>query len=145
MRAALGKLNFRVSSANHIAPRRNLMSPLTCLVAFTFGSLTQLMCTFLSNLNLCKGRGLCYLCLNNFPDISVGTRICLQCRRPQFSSWVGKICWRRDRLPNPVFLGFPCVSAGKEIACNAGDLGSITGLGRSTNSSILVWRIPWTV
>ena len=39
--------------------------------------------------------------------------------------------WRRDRLPTPVFLGFPHVSAGKESACNAGDLGSIPGLGRS--------------
>ena len=33
--------------------------------------------------------------------------------------------------PNPVFLGFPCVSASKESACNAGDLVSIPGLGRS--------------
>ena len=39
--------------------------------------------------------------------------------------------WRRDRLPPPVFLGFPCGSAGKESACNAGDLGLIPGLGRS--------------
>ena len=30
-------------------------------------------------------------------------RICLQCRRPQFDSWVKKISWRRDRLPTPVF------------------------------------------
>ena len=29
------------------------------------------------------------------------------------------------------WMGFPCVSAGKESACNAGDLGSIPGLGRS--------------
>ena len=28
-------------------------------------------------------------------------------------------------------MGFPCGSAGKEFACNAGDLGSIPGLGRS--------------
>ena len=28
-------------------------------------------------------------------------------------------------------LGFPCGSAGKESACGAGDLGSISGLGRS--------------
>ena len=42
-----------------------------------------------------------------------------------------KIPWRRDRLPTPVFLGFPCGSAGKESSCNAGDLGSIPGLGRS--------------
>ena len=45
-------------------------------------------------------------------------------------SWVGKIHWRRDRLPTPVFLGFPAGSAGKESACNAGDLGLIPGLGR---------------
>ena len=37
----------------------------------------------------------------------------------------------RDRLPTPVFLGFPCDSAGKEATYNAGDLGSIPGLGRS--------------
>ena len=34
----------------------------------------------------------------------------------QFSSWVGKIPWRRDRLPTPVFWGFPVGSAGKESA-----------------------------
>ena len=55
----------------------------------------------------------------------------LQCRRPWFNSWVRKICYRRDRLPTPIFLGFPCGSAGKESASNAGDLGSIPGLGRS--------------
>ena len=44
-----------------------------------------------------------------------------------------------------------CGSAGKESTCNAGDLGLIPGLGRSpekgkaTHSSILAWRIPWTV
>ena len=42
-----------------------------------------------------------------------------------------KIQWRKDRLPTPVFLGFPCVSAGKESTCNAGDLGLISGLGIS--------------
>ena len=34
-------------------------------------------------------------------------------------------------LPTLVFLGFPCGSAGKESACNMGDLGSIPGLGIS--------------
>ena len=51
--------------------------------------------------------------------------------RPQFNSWVRKIHWRRDRLPIPVFLGFPSGSAGKESGYEAGDLGSIPGLGRS--------------
>ena len=36
-----------------------------------------------------------------------------------------------DRLPIPVFLGFPCGSASKDSACHAGDLGSTSGLGRS--------------
>ena len=55
----------------------------------------------------------------------------LQWRRSQFDSRVGKICWRRDRLPTSVFLGFPCGLAGKESTFNAGALGSIPGLGRS--------------
>ena len=44
---------------------------------------------------------------------------------------VGKICWRRDRLRTPGFLGFPCGSADEESTCNAGDLGLIPVLGRS--------------
>ena len=50
----------------------------------------------------------------------------------QFDSWVGKMPWRRDRLPTPVFLGFPGGSAGKESTWNVGDLGSIPGLERSS-------------
>ena len=46
-------------------------------------------------------------------------------------------------------MGFPGGSDCKESACNAGDLGSIPGLGipeeeMATLFSILVWRIPWT-
>ena len=58
-------------------------------------------------------------------------RLCLQCRRPRFDSWVGKIPWRRDRLPTPVFLCFPCGLVGKEFSCNMEDLGLIPWLGRS--------------
>ena len=49
---------------------------------------------------------------------------------------MGKILWRRDKLPTPIFLGFPCGSVGKESACNAGDPGSIPGLGRSSGEGI---------
>ena len=28
----------------------------------------------------------------------------LQCRRPKFDPWVGKIPWRRERQLTPVFL-----------------------------------------
>ena len=136
---------------------------------------------------------------------------------PGFDPWVGKIPWRRARLPTPVFWpgefhglypwshkesdtterlslslwGFPDSSVDKESTCNAGDPDSIPGSGRSpgegngyplqyswaslvaqlvknppamqetrvrslswedplekgkaTHSSILAWRIPWTV
>ena len=66
--------------------------------------------------------------------------------------------WHREsqaRLKSLCFLshilipdGFPGGSDGKESACNAGDVGSIPGLGRllekgmASHSSILVWRIP---
>ena len=65
-----------------------------------------------------------------------------------FDSWVGKFPWRRDRLPTPVFLGFPGGSDSEESAYNARDLGSIPELGKSpgeghgNHSSILAWRIP---
>ena len=45
-------------------------------------------------------------------------------------------------------MGFPCGSAGKESACNVGDLGSTPELedplekGKATHSSILAWGIP---
>ena len=42
-----------------------------------------------------------------------------------------KIPWRRDRLPTPVLLDFPCGSASKESTYNVGDLGLTPGLGRS--------------
>ena len=47
-----------------------------------------------------------------------------------------------------LFRSFPGGSAGKESACNVGDLGSIPGLedplekGMAAHSSILAWRIP---
>ena len=77
------------------------------------------------------GRGVLTFYLHITPGSSAGKRICLQCRRPQFDSWVGKFPWRRDRLPTPVFLGFPGGSDGKESTCNARDLGLIPGFRRS--------------
>ena len=59
-------------------------------------------------------------------------RICLQCiGDPGWIPGLGR-SGKRDRLTYiPVFLGFPCSSAGKESSCNVGDLGLIPLLGRS--------------
>ena len=46
---------------------------------------------------------------NKLPQILVGFlcgsagRVCLQFKRLGFDPWVGKIPWRRERLPTPVF------------------------------------------
>ena len=47
-------------------------------------------------------------------------RICLQCGRPGFDPWVGKIPWKRERLPIPVlwpveFHGLYSPWGGKEL------------------------------
>ena len=48
-------------------------------------------------------------------------------------------------------LGFLCNSAGKESTRNEGDLGQSLGWkdplekGKATHSSILAWRISWTL
>ena len=68
---------------------------------------------------------------NRLPSWLSWQRSRLWHRRPWFDSWVGKIRWRRDRLPTLVFLDFPCDSTDKEYACNVRDLGLIPGLGRS--------------
>ena len=46
-------------------------------------------------------------------------------QEPWFNSWLRKILWRRDMLPNPLLVDFPCGSAGKKSACGEGDLDSV--------------------
>ena len=67
----------------------------------------------------------------DFSDSSVGKDSA--CNAGDISSipGSGRSFWQRDKLPTPVFFGFPCGSAGEESACNVGDLGLIPELGRS--------------
>ena len=44
-----------------------------------------------------------YVNTRGFPHSSVGKE-CVQCRRPGFDSWVGKIPWRKKWQTAPVFL-----------------------------------------
>ena len=73
--------------------------------------------------------------------------------------WSGSPFASPGNLPDPEMYRVFCIaarcflpgSAGKESACNAGDLDSILGWedpleqGKVTHSSILAWRIPRTV
>ena len=67
----------------------------------------------------------------SFRDSSVDKESTCNARETSLIPGLGRFPWRRDRLPTPVFLGFPCGLAGNESTCNVGDLGSISGLGRS--------------
>ena len=53
-----------------------------------------------------------------FPRSSTGKES-TKCRKTQFNIWVRKIPWRRDRLPTPIFWGFPEGLDGKEFTCIA--------------------------
>ena len=61
------------------------------------------------------------------------------------------LLWKPFFLFSYLLFGLPLWLSGKESTYNMRDLGSIPGLGRSpgegkaTHSSILAWRIPWTV
>jgi len=48
-----------------------------------------------------EGSNLFYALLGGF-SFSL-ERICLQCERPGFDPWVGRISWKRERLPTPIF------------------------------------------
>ena len=78
------------------------------------------------------------------PYMTIGKTIALT-----IQTFVDKVMSLLFSIISRFFMGFPCGSAGKESACNVGDLGSIPGLGRcpgeGNNSSILAWRIPWAV
>ena len=66
-------------------------------------------------------------------------------------SWVQKIPWRRDRLPIPVFLGFLVAQLVKNPPAmwetQVWFLSWEDPLEKetATHSSILAWRIPWTI
>ena len=49
------------------------------------------------------GEGIGYLLQYSWASLVVQLVICLQCWRPGFNLWVGKIPWRKEWLPTPVF------------------------------------------
>ena len=53
--------------------------------------------------------------------------------------------WEKNlKKSGDIYMGFPDSSVGKESACNAGDPGSIPGLGRSTGEGTgYPLKYPW--
>ena len=73
-----------------------------------------------------------------------------ECRRPWFNSWVRKICWSREKVCTSVFLGFVAqliknLPAVRETWVWFLSWEDTLEKGKATHSSILAWRIPWTV
>ena len=86
-----------------------------------------------------------------FPDSSVGNESACNSGDPGSIPGSGRFTWRRDRLPTPVFLGFLVAQLLKNLPAMwetwVWSLGWEDPLekGKATHSSILVWRILWTV
>ena len=53
--------------------------------------------------NTCKPMAVSFQCMTKITTKKKKKRIHLQCGRPGFGPWVGKIPWRRERLPTTVF------------------------------------------
>ena len=92
-------------------------------------------------------------CFTNmgFPESSVGKESACNAGYP--GSIPGSGRFAKEGISSPLQYSWVSLSgsAAKESACNARDLGSILGCedplekGTATHSSILAWRIPWTI
>ena len=59
---------------------------------------------------------------------------CRRCKRLRFDPWVGRIPWRRERLPTPVFLpGESPMDRGAWLGTVHGVVKSLTQLSAHTN------------
>ena len=56
--------------------------------------------------------------LLGFPGGSDSKSVCLQCGRPGFNPWVGKIPWRRKWQPTPVLLPGKFHGLRSLVGCN---------------------------
>ena len=71
-------------------------------------------------------------------------RICLQCRRPGFDSWVGKIPWRREWQLTPVFLPGKSHGQGSLAGYNPWSSKELDTFKWSTNTFTSTWDAEWT-
>ena len=95
-------------------------------------------CCFLSNLNMNSMQILYRLShreeLYSNVHLLSAYHVCLQCRRPGFDPWVGKIPWRGKWQPTPVFL--PRESHGRKSLVGYSPRGSRVGHDWATSLSL---------
>ena len=86
-----------------------------------------------------------------FPGSSAGKKSSCNAGDPSSIPGLGRCAGERDRLPTPVSLGFSSGSAGKELPAMwktwVRSLGweDLLEKRKAIHSSILAWRMPWTV
>ena len=86
-----------------------------------------------------------------FPGSSAGKEFTCNAGNPGSIPGLGRSTGENDRLPTPLFLGFPGGLAGKESPVmwdtwvQSLDWKDPLEKGTATHSNILAWRIPWTV
>ena len=106
------RISFKpVGKSHQVAqkgPKRNWRSLITQIQRYLLLPLCVLMYIYTILLLLLSKRVLA---------ISVGRESACNAGDPSWIPGSGRFPWRRDRLPTPVFLGFPCGSAGKESTC----------------------------
>ena len=99
------------------------------------------------------------LCLVSLPIVTTFTfwglpwggsdgRVCLQCRRPRFNSWVGKIPWRRKWQPAPVSLpgkshGWRGLGRQSPLGCKKSDM--TEQLHFSLFESLIISTFRWSL
>ena len=74
-------------------------------------------------------------CWLGFPGNSDGKEFFQERRRPRFDPWVGKIPWRREWQPTPVFLPGEFHGERSLAGCSSDATEQLT---------LLAWKIPWT-
>ena len=67
------------------------------------GGIKETLVWFLGQKELLEKRKAAHFSIFGLPLWLSWYRICLQCGRPEFDPRIGKIPWRRERLPTPVF------------------------------------------
>ena len=80
---------------------------------------------------------------------------CLLYRRPEFDPWVRTFPWRRNRLPTPIFLGYPLQYWASLVAQTVKNPSAMQETwvrslswedpleeGMATHTGIFAWRIP---